>query len=383
MNSFSFHNPVRVLFGRGQIARLADEVPAGARVLLLAGGGSIKENGVYQQVAAALAGHTVLEFWGIEPNPRYETLMRAVELARAERVDFLLAVGGGSVLDGTKFIAAAVPFLHGDPWAIVAERAEVSSALPIGSVLTLPATGSEMNSYAVITRGQAKLDFGSRHVYPRFAVLDPETTFTLPARQIGNGVVDAFTHTMEQYLTYPAEAPLQDRFAEGILRTLIEVGPRTLAAPSDYDARATLMWAATMALNGVIGVGVPQDWATHGVGHVLTALHGIDHARTLALVLPAMLDVRRAGKREKLLQYAERVWDVRDGGEQARIDAAIAKTRAFFEAVGLPTRLAAYGLGEEIIEPVIANLSARGDLAMGERKDVTADTVRAVLRACL
>ncbi len=385
MNDFVFHNPVRVLFGRGQIAKLASEVPHGARVLLTAGGGSIKHNGVLAQVHAALAGREVREFWGIEPNPRYETLMQAVELARAERIDFLLAVGGGSVLDGTKFIAAAIPFAGADPWDIVAKRAPVEQAVPLGAVLTLPATGSEMNCYAVITRGKDKLDFGSSRVYPRFSVLDPETTLSLPPRQVGNGIVDAFTHTMEQYLTYPVDAPLQDRLAEAVLRTLIEVGPRTYAEPTDYDARANLMWAATMALNGVISVGVPQDWATHAVGHELTALHGIDHARTLAVVLPAMLSVRRASKRGKLLQYAERVWDLGPsaGSDDARIDLAIERTRAFFESVGLPTRLSAYGVGAETIPSVLGNMLARGDLALGERKDVTRAVVQDVLQAAL
>jgi NADP-dependent alcohol dehydrogenase len=393
MNNFSFHNPVKVLFGRGQIAQIAKEIPAGAKVLITAGGGSIKQNGVYDQVKRVLAGFDVREFWGIEPNPRYETLMKAVEQARQDGVDFLLAVGGGSVVDGTKFIAAAVGFA-GDPWDIVAKRTPFERALPLGAVMTLPATGSEMNSFFVVTRESQKLAFGNRLLFPRFSVLDPESTFSLPARQIGNGIVDAFTHTMEQYLTYPNDAPLQDRFAEGILQTLIEVGPRTYEEPTNYEARATLMWAATMALNGVIGVGVPQDWATHSVGHELTALHGIDHARTLALVLPAMLSIRRDGKRAKLLQYAERVWGLRagsgggdDGGndasDDARIDAAIAKTQAFFESVGVPTKLSAYGLGPEVIPAVVERLGARGEIAFGERRDVGRDTIERVLQASL
>lgn len=386
MNNFVFHNPVRVLFGKGQIAAIAKEIPADARVLLTAGGGSIKENGVHDQVRRALDGRDVREFWGIEPNPQYRTLMKAVELARQDKVDYLLAVGGGSVCDGTKFIAAAVGF-EGDPWDLLAKRARLTSALPMGAVLTLPATGSEMNSFAVVSREGDKRAFGNALLYPRFSVLDPETTFSLPARQIGNGIVDAFTHTMEQYLTFPAEAPLQDRFAESILRTLIEVGSVTFAEPRNYDARATLMWAATMALNGIIGVGVPQDWATHNVGHELTALYGIDHARTLALVLPSMLRVRREAKRAKLLQYAERVWGLAGGpggaDDDARIDDAIEKTRAFFESVGVPTRLGAYGLGAEVVPAVLGNLAGRGEIALGERRDVGRDTVEQVLTASL
>jgi NADP-dependent alcohol dehydrogenase len=288
MKNFEFQNPVKILFGKGQIAGITKEIPADAKILITYGGGSIKTNGVYEQVQQALAGRTVYEFGGIEPNPQLETLMRAVEMARTEKIDFLLAVGGGSVLDGTKFVAAAIPF-EGDPWDILSKQAPIHSALPLGAVMTLPATGSEMNTFFVITKAatQEKLAAASPNVYPRFSVLDPTTTFSLPARQIGNGIVDAFTHTMEQYLTFPANAPLQDRMAEGILKTLMEEGPKTLANPSDYEARANVMWCATMALNGLIGVGVPQDWSTHEIGHELTALYGLDHAQTLAVVLPS------------------------------------------------------------------------------------------------
>jgi len=271
MLNFTYQNPTKILFGKGQIANIGAEIPVGARVLLTYGGGSIHRNGVYEQTRQALAGRTVVEFGGIEPNPEYATLMRAVELGRAEKVDLLLAVGGGSVADGTKFIGAAIPFA-GEPWDIVDQHAPVSAAVPLAVIQTLPATGSESNSFAVISRagtGQ-KLAFSSPFGYPRFAVLDPETTFSLPPRQVANGIVDAFVHTLEQYLTYPVNAPLQDRFAESILQTLIEVGPRTLAAPTGYDLRAAFVWCATMALNGLIGVGVLQDWATHLIGHELT-----------------------------------------------------------------------------------------------------------------
>lgn len=382
MQNFDFHNPTRVLFGQGQIATLSTLVPEGARVLMLYGGGSIRANGVYDEVKSALAGHTVLEFGGIEPNPTYETLMRAIELVRAERVDFLLAVGGGSVIDGTKFIAAA-SLLEQDPWTAIFEQraAAVQSALPFGAVLTLPATGSEMNSAAVVTRKatQEKRAFASRHVFPRFAVLDPTKTYTLPARQVGNGVVDAFVHVMEQYMTTPVDAKVQDRFAEGLLLTLIEDGPRALSEPENYDVRANLMWTATLALNGLIGVGVPQDWSTHMIGHELTALYNLDHAQTLAVVLPAMLRVRREVKRAKLLQYAARVWNLRDGDEDARIDAAIARTEAFFNSVGVPTRLSGYGLGKEHVEPVLAALEAHRLVKLGEDRGVTLEVSRKVL----
>ena len=382
MHNFDFHNPTRVLFGQGQIATLSTLVPEGARVLMLYGGGSIRANGVYDEVKSALAAHTVLEFGGVEPNPTYETLMRAVELVRAERIDFLLAVGGGSVIDGTKFIAAG-SLLEEDPWTAIFEQraASVQSALPFGAVLTLPATGSEMNSAAVVTRKatQEKRAFASRHVFPRFAVLDPTKTYTLPTRQVGNGVVDAFVHVMEQYLTTPVDARVQDRFAEGLLLTLIEDGPRALGEPQNYDVRANLMWTATLALNGLIGVGVPQDWSTHMIGHELTALYDLDHAQTLAVVLPAMLRVRREAKRAKLLQYAARVWDLTEGDEDARIDAAIERTEAFFNSVGVPTRLSGYGLGKEHVEPVLAALEAHRLVKLGEDRGVTLEVSRKVL----
>jgi NADP-dependent alcohol dehydrogenase len=367
MQNFTFFNPTRILFGKGRIADLAREVPAKARVLITYGGGSIVKTGTLAEVKAALSGFTVFEFPGIEPNPSYETLMQAVELARRESIDFLLAVGGGSVIDGTKFIAAAIPFA-GEPWDILAKRAKISSAVAFGSVLTLPATGSEMNNGAVITRRASndKLAFSNALLFPRFSVLDPTKTFTLPTRQVANGVVDAFVHITEQYLTYPVDAKVQDRFAEGLLLTLIEDGPKALQEPDNYDVRANLMWTATLALNGLIGVGVPNDWATHMLGHELTALHGLDHAQTLAVVLPAMLQQRRQEKRGKLLQYAERIWGLRDGDDDQRIDQAIARTRQFFEALDVPTRLSDYGIDRAAIPALIEQLRRHGMVTLGE-----------------
>ncbi len=385
MQNFQFCNPTNIVFGTDTIGKLAELVPAAARVLILFGGSSAKKNGTLDQVKKALGTRVVQEFGGIEPNPTYETLIKAVEQIRQEKLDFLLAVGGGSVIDGTKFVAAAVPF-EGDPWGIMEKRGQkVASALPFGTVLTLPATGSEMNCGAVITRKatQAKLVFANPQVYPRFSILDPTTTYTLPQRQVANGVVDAFVHTAEQYLTYPAQGMVQDRFAEGLLQTLIEIGPKALANPQDYDIRANLMWVATLALNGLIGVGVPQDWSTHMIGHELTALHGIDHARTLAIILPASLQVRRESKRGKLLQYAERVWQLTDGSEDQRMDGAIQQTRDFFESLGIATRLSDYGLGAEAIDPIVAQLEAHGMTKLGERGDVTLDVSRRILEMAL
>lgn len=385
MLNFDFYNPTRILFGEGQIASLSTLVPNGARVMMLYGGGSIRQNGVYDEVMAALAGHSVTEFGGIEPNPSYETLMRAIGQVKAEKIDFLLAVGGGSVIDGTKFVAAGA-LLDEDPWSIFDKRsANIVDALPFGTVLTLPATGSEMNSGGVVTRKstQEKRSFMSRKVFPQFSILDPAKTFTLPVRQVGNGVVDAFAHIMEQYLTYPVNAKVQDRFAEGLLLTLVEEGPKALSDPEDYDVRANVMWCATLALNGLIGAGVPQDWATHMVGHELTALYNLDHAQTLAIILPNMLRARREEKRAKLLQYAERVWGLAGGDDDTRIEAAIARTEQFFAKMGVGTRLADYGLGPDCVAPVIKALEAHRMTRLGEHRDVTTEVSRKVLEMSL
>ena len=375
MENFSYHNPVKIIFGRLTIAQLANEIPANAKVLMTYGGGSIKKNGVYEQVKTALAGFDLLEFGGIEPNPHYETCMKAVELIRKEKVAFLLAVGGGSVVDGTKLIAAAVSFA-GNPWDIVARRAPFASALPIGVVLTLPATGTEMNGNSVVTRAatQEKLSFSSPLVYPKFSILDPETTYSLPPRQISNGVVDAFVHVAEQYMNPPANAPLQDYYAESILKVLIEEGPRALSAPQDYNVRANVMWAATMALNGLIACGVPQDWSTHEIGHELTALHGLDHGQTLAVVMPGVWRTLRAQKFDKLLQMGERVFGIAGGSPEERVEAAIDATENFFRSLGTKTKLAEYGLDETVIEPVAQRFAAR------QHPFITPDMVRKVLK---
>jgi len=382
MENFTYFNPTRIHFGRGQIAAIDRELPSDARVLLLAGGGSIRANGVHDQVRKALGSRTTFESFGVEANPDYDTLMKAVELARREKAGWILAAGGGSVLDGAKFVAAAVPY-EGDPWEILTTRgAKLRTALPVGAVLTLPGTGSEANGAAVISRRsiRQKLAFIHPLAFPRFSVLDPETTFTLPERQIANGIADAFTHVMEQYVTYPARAAVQDRFAESVMHVLIEEGPRSVKSPTNYDFRANVVWAATWALNGAIGAGVPQDWASHMIGHELTALHGMDHARTLAVVMPSLLDVQRARKRAKLVQFADRVWEIDKGSDSARIDAAIARTRAFYESLGLGTRLRDYNVGAEAASEVAGRLKARGLLKFGERGDITPEVVEKILR---
>jgi NADP-dependent alcohol dehydrogenase len=384
MQNFEYLNPVKILFGKGQIARIREEIPATARVLVTYGGGSIRKNGVYDQVMAALAGRSVGEFGGIEPNPAYETLIKAVNVVRRDGIDFLLAVGGGSVLDGTKFIAAAAKFA-GDPWDILTKGGAVAAAVPLGAVLTLPATGSEMNNFAVVSRRetQEKFAFSSPLIYPKFSVVDPQVTYSLPRRQVSNGIVDAFAHVLEQYLTYPSQAPLQDRLAESILQTLVEVAPRALADPPDYDARFNLCWCATMALNGLIGLGVPQDWATHMIGHELTALRGLDHGQTLAVIFPGMMAAQRQAKHDKLVQYAERVWNIAGGDAEAKIDAAIAKTRAFFESAGVKTRLQDYGVPATVIPEIVQRLTARGWTRLGERQQVGPQQVEEILAFCV
>lgn len=385
MLNFNFQNPTKINFGEGQVDVISKEIPLSARVLVVYGGGSIKSNGVYEQVVNALTKHTWFEFSGIEPNPTYNTLMKAQEIINTEKIDYLLAVGGGSVVDGAKFIAAAALYEGNDPWDILAKQEPITKALPLGAILTLPATGSESNGNSVVTRDGAKLPFSSPLVRPLFAVLDPSVTLSLSDRQIGNGVVDAFVHTMEQYLTYSVNGKVQDRFSEGLLQTLIEEGPKALLPETkdDLEVRANIMWSATMALNGLIGAGVPQDWATHMIGHELTGEFGIDHARTLSIVLPAVMKVRREQKREKLLQYAARVWKINDGDENARIDQAIHLTEEFFKTMQVPTRLSDVDLGSKDIDLLVKRLEQHGMTALGEQSDITLDISREILTKAL
>jgi len=381
MFNFTYRNPTQIVFGRDRLAELDNLVPSNARVLVLYGAGSVKRHGTLARVLQALGKRTVFEFGGIEANPRLETLMQAVELVRQESIDFLLAVGGGSVMDGSKFVAVAAPF-EGEASSLLYHGfnpVPATKVLPLGTIATLPATGSEMNAYAVISHNNGKHSLSHAELFPRFSILDPSLSFSLPAIQVANGVVDAFVHVLEQYATYPVDARVQDRFAEGILRTLIEIGPLTVSEPENYDARANLMWSATCALNGMLGVGVPMDWTSHMIGHELTALYGIDHAQTLAILLPAVWTERRTQKHAKLLQYAERVWDIQAGDEQSKVLAAIAQTRAFFEQLGLKTRLRDYGVERAAIEEIIRALDAHGMHTLSERGDINLDTSRRIL----
>ncbi|MFM4872698.1 iron-containing alcohol dehydrogenase [Aeromonas veronii] len=383
MYNFQYANPTRICFGEGQIASLPELIPPCSRLLVLYGGGSIKQNGVYEQLTRALEGVTWQEFSGIGANPRFELLMEAVAQVKRERIDFLLAVGGGSVVDGTKFVSAAACYEGDDPWDICGKQASVHKALPMGCVLTLPATGSESNPTSVVSRGDVKISFRSPLVQPQFAVLDPATTYSLPPRQTGNGVVDAFVHIAEQYLTFPVGGEVQDRLAEGLLQVLVENGPKALAEPTNYQVRANLMWAASLALNGLIGCGVPQDWASHAIGHQLTALYGLDHGQSLAVVLPSLLRERASQKQDKLAQFAERVWHSTREDKGLRIEEAIIRTEQFFQKMGLGTRLADYGLSESCIPAVCSNLKRVGRTALGEQQDIDPDRVARILARAL
>ncbi|MEE4246080.1 MAG: iron-containing alcohol dehydrogenase [Kangiellaceae bacterium] len=383
MLDFDYYNPTRIVFGENRLGELDKLVPQGAKVLVLYGGGSVKRNGALEQVKAGLGDREVIEFGGIEPNPQFTTLMKAVAVAQQENVDFLLAVGGGSVMDGTKFIALATK-QESDHEKLLFNGfgpAPVKEALPLGCVATLPATGSEMNMGAVVTFNDQKYPVMSPLTFPKFSFLDPAFTRTLPKEQIANGIADAFVHVVEQYLTYPVNAKVQDRISEGLLMTLIEEGPTTYANNDDLDARKNFMWTATMALNGTIGSGVPQDWATHMIGHEMTAMYGIAHGRTLAIILPYMLRERKEQKREKLLQFAERVWKITDGSDDEKIDLAIDKTEAFFNRLDIVTKLSHYNIDDDGIESLIANMRKMGLTKLSERGDLDLDCVRRILYA--
>ena len=376
MKNFSFCNPVKLIKGKGMIASLKEEIPTDKKIMITFGGGSVKKNGVYEQVKEALSGHQTIEFWGIEPNPAIETLRQAIELGKKEKVDFLLAVGGGSVIDGTKLIAAGLKY-EGDAWDLVLKGASYD-CVPLGTVLTLPATGSEMNNGAVISRKETKEKYAFYSNYPVFSILDPEVTFSLPAHQVACGLADTFVHVMEQYLTKCGQSRIMDRWAEGILQTLIEIAPKIKENQMDYDLMADFMMSATMGLNGFIAMGVEQDWATHMIGHELTALHGITHGETLAMVLPGTMDVLREQKGDKILQFGTRVMGINSGIRDARITEIIRKTEEFFRSLGLRTRLSEAGVTMETIDEIERRFNER-NVHFGEDGLVDGATARKIL----
>lgn len=380
MKNFIFQNPTKLVFGKGQIAGLNDLIPDDVNLMITYGGGSVTRNGIYDQVKAALAGRKFIEFWGIEPNPQVETLRRAIDLGKNENINYLLAVGGGSVLDGTKLIAAGIASDE-DAWDIVL-RGFAGKQIPFASVLTVPATGSEMNGGAVITRAGTKEKFAFGGDYPQFSILDPEVTYSLSEHQVACGLADAYTHVLEQYLTTPGQSRLMDRWAEGILLSVIEIAPKIKENQCDYDLIADYMLAATLALNDFIRMGISQDWATHMIGHELTALHGITHGHSLAIVMPGTLRVLKEQKHGKLLQYGKRVFGITGGSEQERVDKAIAKTEEFYRSLGLTTRLSEEKIGAETIETIAKRFNDRG-VAFGENRNVTGDVAREILLSCL
>jgi NADP-dependent alcohol dehydrogenase len=386
MNNFEFYNPVNYVFGKGEIVKLPTLIPADETILLAFGGGSIFDNGVYNQIKTALPETNFIEFGGIEPNPRYETLMKAVEIVREKKIKFILAVGGGSVIDGVKFISATVNF-EGDPKDILKNRMlfkDISKVIPFGTILTLPATGSEMNSGAVITieSTHEKLVLGGSALFPKFSICDPSFVSSLPKRQIQNGIIDSFMHVMEQYLTYPNGALLQDRFSESILQTLIEVGPKVVENPTDFQLASDYMWCATMALNGLIQKGVPSDWASHMIGHELTALYEIDHARTLAIIAPNLYKVMFESKKEKLAQYGKRVWNIANLSDEETAKEAIEKTVTFFHEMGMKTKLSENASNfEETANFIVNRFEKRGWKALGEKQNITLEKVAEIVNS--
>lgn len=386
MNNFNFYNPVKILFGKGKISEISENIPKNANILITYGGGSIKKNGVLMQVKTALKGFSYTEFGGIEPNPAFETLMKAVEIVKEKEIDFLLAVGGGSVIDGTKFIAAASKYSGDCAYEICSKQTLVTEAIPLATILTLPATGSEMNPNAVVTRRETKEKFAfySPLIMPQFSVLDPETTYSLPKRQLANGVVDAFVHVLEQYLTYDTNSPVQDSMAEGILRTLIVEGGKALAIDRpNYENRANIMWAATMALNGMLSCGVVTDWSTHKIGHELTALHGVDHAVSLAIVWPAVIENVREDRKEKLIQYAKNVWNISEENDSLTIDILIKRTNEFFTSLGIKSHLSDFNISADDVDIIVKRFENRDSDTLGNLFDVKTKDLRSILMSRL
>lgn len=375
MLNFEFKNPTKILFGKGEIAKISKEIPQDSKILMIYGGGSIKKNGVYDQVKDALKNHEVHEFGGVPANPEYEVLIKALHYIKENKITYLLAVGGGSVIDGVKFISAAANY-NGEPWEILTKplRTMEGEGMPFGTVLTLPATGSEMNSGYVISRRETneKLSSGGPGLFPQFSVLDPEVIRSIPKNQIANGIADAYTHVLEQYMTAPSSADLQERIAESILMSLQNTAPKVMAEEFNYDAAANFMWCCTMALNGLIQKGVITDWAVHAMGHELTAQFGIDHARTLAVIAPSHYRYNFETKKEKLAQYAERVWGISEGSTHEKAEKAIVKLEEFFHSLHIQTKLSDYtkdfaGTAEKVEKA----FTERKWLGLGEHKNLT------------
>ena len=383
MNNFEYFNPVKIIFGKGQIKKLSELIPEGSKVLMTYGGGSIKKNGVYDQVVKAISSFEFYEFGGIEPNPQYSTLMKAVEIVKKKQITFLLAVGGGSTLDGTKFIAAASKYIGEDPWDILEKGVPVTDAIPLGDVITLPATGSEMNCLAVVSKKETteKLAFGSPAVFPQFSIVDPSVTFSLPMKQVANGIADTFVHVVEQYVTRKFNAPLQERQAEAILLALLDEAPKVFENPNDYDTRANLFWMATQALNGWLNVGVPQCWATHNIGHEITAQTGVDHGQSLALILPGVWLSQRKEKGEKIVQLGRRVFGISEPDFEKTIDLTIEAVKNFFKSLGIEATRKQYGVTEEVCQKIAKLVDSRG-VKFGDRQNIDGAKIIEIIHLC-
>lgn len=386
MNNFELHNPTRIYFGRDQILKLKSLIPKNANILFIYGQNSIKTHGIYSKIVDQLKPFKVMEFPNVEPNPSVEHLSKAINICKENDINFLICAGGGSVIDATKFISIATHSTQSnDPWYMITKKLPISKAIPFGTILTLPATGSEMNCASVISKKSTKekIGFIRSEMYPQFSILDPSYTFSLSSEQTANGIIDSFVHVLEQYLTYPVNSPIQDRFAEGILLTLIEEGPKALEFPTEYDIRANIMWSSTVALNGWISPGVPQDWTTHMVGHQLTALFNIPHAQTLAILLPSVMEYQKTKKRDKIIQFAQRVWSLKNNDENLLVDMCISKTRHFFESLGIKTRLSKYGIQRNQLPLVLDALKKQGLVYLGEHQDIRLEDSQKILEISL
>jgi NADP-dependent alcohol dehydrogenase len=379
MRKFRLYNPTDIRFGEGQIEALNELLPADARVLLLYGGGSIKANGVYQAVLAGLDGRFVCEFEGVEPNPVYETLQKAAGVVKDKALDYIIGVGGGSVIDAAKFLAYLATSNADDPWDDLVSGRFPERMIPVGAILTLPATGSESNAVSVITNRtrRLKIPFASESARPAFAILDPTAMRSLDRRQLENGVVDAMTHVLEQYMTYQQNAPIQYGYAETLMRVLVEWGPKLVDEPSD-EARENVMFAANQALNGFLGAGLPQDWSTHMIGHAITAIYDIDHARTLSTIMPSVMRLRIGPKRAMLARLARNVFLSAEISDEKAADFAISRLEQFFARMGCPVKLREYGVAVDADE-IADHLERASQTALGEHADIDPQTVREII----
>jgi len=387
MENFTFWNPTKLIFGKGQLEQLKNEIPQyGKKVLLVYGGGSVKRSGLYDKVLSVLKEieTDVFELPGVEPNPRLTTAQKGIEICKQEGIDFILAVGGGSVIDCTKLIAAGTKY-DGAAWDLVTKKAFATEALPFGTVLTLAATGSEMNSGSVITNWETneKYGWGSAVTFPKFSILDPVNTFTVPKNQTIYGIVDMMTHVLEHYFHLEENTEFQDRMCESLLITVMETAPKLLADLENYDYRATILYGGTMALNGILNMGYRGDWATHNLEHAVSAVYDIPHGGGLAILFPNWMKHNLTVKPERFLQLAVRVFGVDPSGktaEQAGLE-GIEKLREFWNSIGAPQRLAHYEIDDSKLELMADKAMVYGDF--GNFKKLNREDTLAIYRASL